>query len=114
MSTLSRWPARPWKDGELLIRLRERLRARKAAALAASLILVGCSFTQGTRTAPDGSKLTVRNTRFLWASEGVTFGVTDTNGFRVDLSIRKSRPDIEAIGAVAEGVAKGMAQGVKP
>lgn len=76
--------------------------------------MAGCSSTRGRRTTKDGSVLTVSNHRFFWASEGVDFTVRDTNGFSASLSIQKSNPDAQAIGAVAEGVAKGLAAGVKP
>lgn len=82
--------------------------------LVAIAALTGCSVTKGIRVAKDGSTLAVTNRRLLWNSEGVDFTVKDTNGFAVSLSIQKSNPDAQAIGAVAEGVAKGLAKGAMP
>ncbi len=68
----------------------------------------GCSSTDGFRRLPDGSVLEIHNTRVIWASEGIDFGVTDTNGFTAKLSIQKSSPDAQTAQAIARGVAEGM------
>lgn len=77
------------------------------------LLTAGCSITKGKRVMPDGTVFEVTNTRILWMSEGIGFKTMDTNGFMVELSIRKSRPDVEAISAVAYSTAKGTAEGMK-
>lgn len=74
-------------------------------------LVAGCAYITGTRTAPDGSRLSITSSRLLWSSEGVKSSVTDSNGLSFTLEVQKSNPDAQAIGAVAEGVAKGLAQG---
>ncbi len=71
-------------------------------------VLSGCAYVTGTRQAPDGSVLRISSVRWLWQSEGVNFTLSDTNGVRVGLSLAKSNPDAAAIGAAAEGVARGL------
>jgi hypothetical protein len=78
------------------------------AAIAAVLVS-GCAHLSGERTATDGSRLAIRSTRILWASEGIKSTVTDANGLSFTLSVDKSNPDAQAIGAAAEGVARGLA-----
>lgn len=84
----------------------------RVAILSLGLVAVGCVSINGTRTAPDGSVLTIKTTRFAWASEGINFTLQDTNGFKTTLAVQKSTVDSAAIGAVAKGVAEGMAAGV--
>lgn len=84
---------------------------RTIALAAVALVLNGCAFIEGTRYV-DGT-MTVRSSRLLWASEGIDFGVTDTNGFTTHLKVERSNPDAQAIGAVAEGAARGAVQGAK-
>lgn len=74
-------------------------------SLCVLLLNTGCSVTRGTRT-PDGS-LTVSNWRFLWRSEAVRFETNSTN-FNARLVIGKSASDDAAVGAVVEGVVKGV------
>ncbi len=82
--------------------------------LAALVLATGCAVVGGTKTAPDGSVLHLRSSRFLWVSEGVRFDLADTNGVRVSLSIDKSHTDVEALSALVEAAAKGAASGLKP
>lgn len=79
-----------------------------------ALVATGCSSISGTRTLPDGTQLTVRSMRFFWASEMISAGTEDTNGFKFTLTVGKSKSDADAIGAVARGVAEGLAKGVSP
>lgn len=79
----------------------------------AMLVCTGCSYTHGTRTAPDGSRLEIRNRRFIWASEGVSLSVVDTNGITVQLRLQRSSPDAAAMAAIAEGAARGAVKAVK-
>ncbi len=80
-------------------------------ALASAFALTGCNTVTGTRKAPDGSILTITSSRLLWASDGVDFGLQDTNGVTIKLAVQKSSPDLQAIQAVAQGVAAGIANG---
>lgn len=80
----------------------------------AGLLASGCSSTSGVRVLPDGSKLAISNLRLLWASEGIKATTKDLQGFEFSLEVNKSNPDAQALGAVAEGVAKGIATAAKP
>lgn len=77
-------------------------------------LCTGCVSTVGSRTLPDGSVLQLRSTRWFWASEGIDVSTHDTNGFVFNLRVSKSNASAEALGAVAEGIAKGMVKGAKP
>ena len=85
-----------------------------AFALGSIIALAGCVQVTGTRK-PDGT-LNIATHRFLWASEGITFQTSEnSNGvFSTTLAVQKSNADAQALGAIAEGVAKGVASGVKP
>ena len=78
------------------------------------LLLAGCVQVSGHRS-PDGA-LTISTHRLLWSSEGITFTTSSAadGKFVTTLTVQKSNPDAQAIGAVAEGVAKGLAASVKP
>jgi predicted small secreted protein len=78
----------------------------------AAVLLSGCNTISGERTAPDGSRLAIRSTRILWSSEGIKSSVQDANGLSFTLQVDKSNPDAQAIGAVSEGVARGLASSV--
>lgn len=81
------------------------MKAIIATTLLAALAC-GCTFT--TATAP-GYKLTSAR---LLMNTGADATLPTTNGtLRVKLS---TSPNAEALGAVAEGVAKGITSGVKP
>lgn len=73
--------------------------------LSLGFILAGCSVTRGTRT-PDGT-LTVSNYRALWTTEAVNFSLAASN-LTVTLRIGASATDSESVGAVTEGVVKGL------
>jgi hypothetical protein len=70
-----------------------------------ALFCLGCSVTRGTRT-PDGT-LTVSNYRALWTTEAVNFSLAASN-LTVTLRIGASATDSESVGAVTEGVVKGL------
>ncbi|HRV30747.1 MAG TPA: hypothetical protein P5169_03480 [Kiritimatiellia bacterium] len=74
----------------------------KIAVVTAALATAGCAMIEGTRS-PDGS-LTVSSRRFLWSSEGISFGLRDTNGFQTTLAVQKSSTDATAINAVFSGL----------
>jgi hypothetical protein len=67
-----------------------------------ALLLCGCSTIVGTRT-KDGD-LTLTSHRFLWASEGISFSLSDTNGLTTSLKVQKSSSDATSIDAVFNGM----------
>lgn len=69
-------------------------------------LLAGCAHISGERT-PDGT-LKLTTTRFLWSSQNVQFSLTDGTNMVVTLKASKSNSDSEALGAIAEGVARGL------
>jgi len=64
------------------------------------LVLTGCVGIEGTRTAPDGSTLTIKANRFLWVSQKMEF-TTEAEGVKVSLKADKSASDSQAIAALA-------------
>lgn len=87
------------------------MKARLMLVGAMGLMLAGCSSVSGTRTLLDGSQLRISSVRFLWSSEGVEASTKDQQGFEFTLKLAKSNPDVEAIKAVAAGVAEGAVKG---
>ena len=87
---------------------------RIALLLGLTLLVAGCSSITGTRTLPDGTTLTVKSHRWFWSSEAITATTKDTTGFIFELNIGKSTTDATTLGAVAKGVAEGMAKGAMP
>lgn len=85
----------------------------KITILVCLVALTGCSHISGERQLPDGSVLRVRTSRFFWSSEGIEATTKDKQGFEFSLKINKSNPNVEAIKAVAEGVAAGAMKGVQ-
>jgi hypothetical protein len=80
--------------------------------LLVALLFCGCVQVSGTRKS-DGT-LSINTHRFFWQSEGINFTLKDTNNLSVTLSVQKSSVDSTALGAVAQGVAQGLAAGAKP
>lgn len=77
---------------------------------ASALVLTmcsGCVVVGGQYRAADGSTLRVRTYRLLWMSEAVEFGTTNKD-LSASLRLLNSRPDAQALRAVAQGVAEGM------
>jgi hypothetical protein len=73
----------------------------KICILASILFLfTGCVGIEGTRTAPDGSVLTIKANRFLWVSQKMEF-TTEAEGVKVSLRADKSSSDSQAIAALA-------------
>lgn len=81
------------------------------ALLMAAVLITGCCATSYTLKQPGGQEITVKNNRFFWATDSYSVNFS-TNG--ASISVNKSSTDSAAIGAVAEGVAKGLASAVKP
>lgn len=71
-----------------------------------ALSLCGCAHISGERK-PDGT-MTVRTTRFMWSTQNLEFSVNDGTNVVATLRAKKSSPDAEALGAIAEGVARGL------
>lgn len=65
-----------------------------------TLLLTGCAFVEGERVAPDGSKLVIRSSRILWASQDMEF-TTESDGVKVGLKAKKSSSDAIAVEALA-------------
>lgn len=92
----------------------KRVTVELLAVMAIAAGATGCSSVYGTRTLPDGSQLKISSHRAFWASEGIKASTKDKAGFEFSLEVQKSNPDAQAIGAVAKGVAEGIAAGAKP
>ena len=78
------------------------------------LLAAGCSSITGTRTAPDGTTLTMTCNRFLWVSQKIEFSTKDSKGFDVSLKVGESRTDVEAINALAALAGKSAAAAATP
>jgi hypothetical protein len=64
------------------------------------LLLAGCVNIEGSRTAPDGSSLSIKANRFLWVSQNMEF-TTEAEGVKVSLKAAKSSSDTQAVEALA-------------
>lgn len=79
------------------------------------LLLAGCKLTTFKQAMPDGRIIVVRDIRFLTMTTAAISGtINPTNGVMIIKVTATSRPDNEALEAVAAGVAKGVVAGVKP
>lgn len=74
------------------------------------IAMTGCCYTQFNVTRPDGTKVGITNSRFLWTTDGYNASL-GTNGAVINVS--KSGSDNATITAVAQGVAQGVIQGAK-
>ena len=77
----------------------------KALAFILLALCGGCSWSGVTRK-PDGT-VTAYNARFAWQTVG--FKLTYTTNFAT-IELQQSNPDAQ----VAEAIARGVAQGIKP
>ena len=68
-------------------------------------ICTGCNSINFTQTRPDGSSVTIKATRVLWATESYTV-TFNTNG--ATMTAHKSTGDSAAIEAAAAGIVRGM------
>jgi hypothetical protein len=85
-----------------------------AALFTALAVLCGCKSTTYSRTEANGETVKFRDTRwFLNTSAEVSF-TAGTNGTKALKVSAKSDVNTEALKAVAEGVAIGLAKGAKP
>lgn len=82
---------------------------KRLFVFAAGLVLCGCAATKGTITYPDGSKLEFSSYRALWHTE--EFGLSVGTNRTLSAKVLKTYPDAQAMQAVAEGVATGLAKG---
>lgn len=69
-------------------------------------VLCGCNTITFTETKPDGTKVEIRCLRALWSSESYEAVLEG----RAKLSASKSKSDADALGAVAEGAARGASK----
>jgi hypothetical protein len=74
------------------------------------LLLCGCNSVVFEKQ-DGGAIVRVKATRVFWATESYEAKLTKDGG---SLKASKSTVDSVALGAVAEGVAKGLAAGVRP
>lgn len=88
-------------DSSISIRI-----ARIFALAVVSIFCVGCNTTSFERILPDGSTVSVSNSRVFWSTESYEATMTETGA---TLKAEKSREDAQAIKAAAEGVARGLA-----
>jgi hypothetical protein len=78
---------------------------RFAISILLMVAATGCNTTRFTATKPDGTIISVRNTRLLWATEAYSVTI-NSNG--ATLGATKASADAAAFAAIAEGVAKGL------
>lgn len=78
----------------------KRKTMKKATALciaALGIAVAGCNTTQFTATKPDGTKVTIINTRCFWSTDSYAASLTPD---KAELMANKSRPDSEALAAM--------------
>jgi hypothetical protein len=75
-----------------------------------SVLAAGCNTTTFERTAPDGSRVSVKNIRAFWSSESYDCQLS-TNG-TARLTANKSGGDAAIVQAVAQGTINGMASAI--
>lgn len=73
-------------------------------------LLTGCNTLKFDATKPDGTHVVVNSHRFVWSTEMYSANI---NSNSASLTASKSSVDAAAIGAAAEGVAKGLAASMK-
>lgn len=74
----------------------------------AAALLVGCKSTGFEQIGADGTRTKFRDTRFFTATGAEYESTVSTNGTRSVRARVQSSPQAEAMGAVAEGVARGL------
>ena len=74
-----------------------------------TVLLTGCNTTLFSETKPDGTKISIKNSRVFWSSESYTCQFS-TNG--ASLSASKSTVDSAAISAATQGAINGMASAI--
>lgn len=83
------------------------------AAIVGVLLMValtGCNATRFISAKPDGSVVSVSNQRLFWATESYSLIITSNTA---TLKATKANASADAMGAVAEGVARGITTGIK-
>jgi hypothetical protein len=88
----------------------ERL-MRQLIALAA-VILCGCSTSRYAKTTADGTKVTIFNSRFIWATEGFEAEFATNGSGRV--KIAKSNPDAVTAAAITEAAVSAAISSASP
>lgn len=69
-----------------------------------ALVLTGCVNISGSRTAPDGSRLTINAQRFLWSSQDLCFTTITDDGVTVELKASNSSSDAQSIANLSEAL----------
>lgn len=82
--------------------------------LSAAVLFTGCKSTTFVHTAADGTIIKASDRRFFMRTEADITGSVLASGDRQISAKVKSDSNAEALKAVAEGVATGLAKGVKP
>lgn len=83
------------------------IKPTKLIALLSLILLTGCNTTSFKVTKPDGTSVTIANTRFLWTTDSYAASFTTNSA---SLTANKSATDSETIKAVVQGAVAGMAQ----
>ena len=76
-----------------------------------ALIACGCNTTNFTASKPDGTKVSITNSRLFWTTDSYSASL---KGDEATLSANKSKTDTEAIGAVVTAAVSAAAKSVKP
>lgn len=73
----------------------------KTLILLSVALLMGCSTSHYSKQAPDGTKVSMFNSRFVWSTEGFEAESIDKD-VRTKVKIAKSNPDAVTAAAVTE------------
>ena len=82
-----------------------------AALTACALVACGCNTTNFTATKPDGTKVSITNSRLFWTTDSYS---ATLKGDEATLSANKSKTDTEAITAVVTAAVSSAAAAAKP
>lgn len=82
---------------------------RTLALLATAALLSGCATRTYTRTAPDGSQLTVSSTVFMTFGRLAGFSATDKG---VAVAAHEGGTEAEKLGPLIEAISAGVARGL--
>jgi hypothetical protein len=77
----------------------------KLLALLAVVAATGCSTSW-----IEGGGIKAHNTRWFWSSTDFTAELPTTNGASLKVGLKSSNADSQSLGAVAEGVARGLSK----
>lgn len=74
------------------------------------LVLTGCNTTSFQAVRPDGTYIRVSNQRFFWQTELYALTLSSNTA---TLKATKANASADALGSVAEGVARGLANSIR-